>query len=359
MHPASLVTPQDMRRLWLSCASMFKDLMRIDHDTASINRTYARVRAFLSEIEALDAALQPARSKPLYLAKYNFPSLLRATEHLAKFGNIRDLHEGGIEGEAMVKQLRPLVPNGLKNRFATHLLNKAFRDYSLDRMVRHLGTASEHASAQHDLDENNASSADESCTPDIDDHEVDADMDEVDPAVVADSDTEVDDDDDPYEHMRNILDAPDDSPDDDHDLCSAVSSDVTAPLLFRRYSSRAIVEQYLAQGVPLSVVITNQKGNQRIGVIVAKCNEWWLLPLTIDEMLFDDPLGFTYFHVRLHAAEENRLVQTKENGQTPKYYHIQLLNYVTLLPALWLAEPFPYALLTMEGEYLNAESIFV
>jgi hypothetical protein len=36
-----------------------------------------------------------------------------------------------------------------------------------------------------------------------------------------------------------------------------------------------------------------------------------------------------------------------------------LLNYVTLLPALWLAVPFPYALLTMEGEHLNAESIFV
>jgi hypothetical protein len=364
VHPASLVTPQDMRRLWLSCASMFKDLMRIDHDTASINRTYARVRAFLSEIEALDVALQPARSKPLCLAKYNFPSLLRATDHLAKFGNIRDLHEGGIEGEAMVKQLRPLVPNGLKNRFATHLLNKVFRDYSLDRILRYLGPASEHASAQNDLDgqrgpDNNAASTDESCTPNIDDGEVEADMDEVDPATDADSDTEVDNEDDPYEHMRHILDAPDDSPDDDHDPTSAVASDVPAPLLFRRYSSRAIVEQYLAQGVPLSVVITNQKGNQRIGVIVAKCNEWWLLPLTINEMHFDDPLGFTYFHVRLHAAEENRLVQTKENGQTPKYCHIQLLNYVTLLPALWLAVPFPYALLTMEGEHLNAESIFV
>jgi hypothetical protein len=136
VQPASTVKPQDMRRLWLSCSTMFKDLMRVEHDSASINRTVARVRAFLSEIEELDSLLQPDRSKPLYLAKYNFPSLLRATEHVREFGNIRDLHEGGIEGEAMVKQLRPLVPNGLKDRFATHLLAKAFRDYSLTRVLQ-------------------------------------------------------------------------------------------------------------------------------------------------------------------------------------------------------------------------------
>jgi hypothetical protein len=92
IHSAAAVFPRDMRRLWLSCSTMFKDLMRVEHDAFSINRTNARVRAFLSEIEALDHLLQPSRSKPLYLAKYNFPSLLRAATHLAQFGNIRDLH---------------------------------------------------------------------------------------------------------------------------------------------------------------------------------------------------------------------------------------------------------------------------
>jgi hypothetical protein len=70
------VDPRDMPRLWCSCSNMCKDLMHVNHTTASINRTDAQVRAFLAKIEALDAALQPAREKPLYLAKYNFPSLL-------------------------------------------------------------------------------------------------------------------------------------------------------------------------------------------------------------------------------------------------------------------------------------------
>ena len=106
---------RDMRRLWLSCLGMFKDLMRVHHDASTINWTMAPVQAFLSDIEALDKVLHPARTLPLYLAKYNFPSLMRAVSHLQLFGNIQDLHEGGIEGEAIVKVLRPLVPKGLKD----------------------------------------------------------------------------------------------------------------------------------------------------------------------------------------------------------------------------------------------------
>jgi hypothetical protein len=45
-----------------------------------------------SQFEALDILLQPARAKPLFLAKYNFSSLLRALSHLKPFNeNVRDL----------------------------------------------------------------------------------------------------------------------------------------------------------------------------------------------------------------------------------------------------------------------------
>jgi hypothetical protein len=38
---ADLVRPRDMRRLWWLCSSMFKDLMLVNHDTTTINRTDA------------------------------------------------------------------------------------------------------------------------------------------------------------------------------------------------------------------------------------------------------------------------------------------------------------------------------
>jgi hypothetical protein len=83
-----------------------------------------------------------------------------------------------------------------------------------------------------------------------------------------------------------------------------------------------------------------------------------LLPLRIDEMQLDDNNGFTYFKITLHQPNERMLVQTKGNGHLANN-PVQLLNYATLLPALWLEAPVPYALLTKEGEHLNGASKFI
>jgi hypothetical protein len=292
---------------------MFKELMQVAHDKWSINRTKARVKAFLSEIERLDLLLQPARIKPLYLAKYNFPSLLRAVTHLRQFGNIRDLHEGGIEGEGMVKVLRPLVPRGLKPHFVTHLLRKVLRDRTLDRIMQNLDTkdmAKDTATEYDDEDQNHLGS------------------------------------------MDTALDKLQDQEEESPFLCDDPDVPHCAPLLFRRYNTRAVVDHYLRTGVPLSVVFTNQNNKQRIGVIVSMCNQWILLPLNIGRMCYDDDLGFTYFDIWLHAESHKMLVQEKTPNQQPTY-HMKLVNYGLLLPAQWLNPTCPYALLTMEGEYLN------
>jgi hypothetical protein len=344
-----MVDGRDMRRLWWSCSSMFKDLMRVNHDTTTINRTDARVRAFLSNIESLDASLQPARVTPLYLAKYNFPSLLRAVTHLRPFGNIRDLHEGGIEGEAMVKVLRPLLPNGLKGEFAHHLLRKAFRDATVDRLLLNLEVCDDTKYVRNDSasvltptadsrEDNSFEETNSGTTTSV--NLIDSDDDE---------DDDVDDGEDPFVHMRHVLHGEEDNTNNDE---VGVAS-----LLFRRYRTLAIVESYFILGVPVSVVVTNQKGPQRIGVIVATCNEWWLLPIRMAQLQYDDDLGFTYFQVELYPKENQILVRTKHDCKNPKY-HIELLNYATLLPAFWLKAPLPYALMTTEGEHLDANYDF-
>ena len=152
--------------------------------------------------------------------------------------------------------------------------------------------------------------------------------------------------------MRHILD------DVDIPTDGNVVSMEPSPLLFRRYRTFALVNRYLTLGVPISVVMTDQTGPQRMGVIVATGNEWWLLPLRTGKMEYDDDLGFTYFQVDFYPKEDHVLVRTKEDLAKP-IYHIQLINYATLLPALWLEAPFPYALLTAEGDHLDANYNFV
>jgi hypothetical protein len=95
-----------------------------------------------------------------------------------------------------------------------------------------------------------------------------------------------------------------------------------------------------------------------MGVIVATCNEWWLLPLRVGQMEYDDDLGFTYFQVSLYPKDFQMLVRTKVDGANP-IYNVQLLNYATLLPALWLEPPLPYAIMMTEGDHLDANLDFV
>ena len=103
----------------------------------------------------------------------------------------------------------------------------------------------------------------------------------------------------------------------------------------------------------MAMVITDQPGIPRMGVIVATCNEWWLLPVHIGRVQYEDDLGFTYFLVELYPQEDMVKVREKMDGEQAKYI-IQLVNYASLLPAVWLERPFPYALLTLEGDHLNA-----
>jgi hypothetical protein len=319
VNPARLVSPRDRRCLLVTCHTMFKELMQINHDQWSINRTEARVKAFLSKIEGLDALLQPTRTKPLYLAKYNFPSLLRAVTHLRQFGNIRDLHEGGIEGEGMVKVLRPLVPRGLKPNFATHLLQKVMRNSTLDRIMNNIDTSE----------------------------------------TVAENETGGDiEDNNPLVNMDTPLDQFQDDEEESPFLSDDPGVPQCAPLMFRRYNTRAVVDHYLSTGIPLSVVFTNQNNQQRIGVIVLMCNQWILVPLNIGRVCYDDDLGFTYFDIWLHAESHELLVREKKPNQPPTY-HVKLVNYGLLLPAQWINTPRPYALVTVEGEYLNKDYSFV
>jgi hypothetical protein len=219
----------------------------------------------------------------------------------------------------MVKVLRPLVPRGLKPHFATHLLRKVLRDNSLDRIMQNLDRTV--PASEVDTEDREESNPQGSMLHTVHD------------------DIYGNDDDPPF-------------------LCDDPEVPQCSPLLFRRYSTRALVNHYLLTGVPLAIVFTNLNNKHRIGVIVSMCNQWILLPLNIGRMCYDDDLGFAYFDVWLHEESHELLVREKLPNQPPTYY-VTLVNYGILLPAQWQNAPCPYALMTMEGEYLNKDFSFV
>jgi hypothetical protein len=241
----------------------------------------------------------------------------------------------------------------LKHNFAHHLLRKAFRDTTVDRLLLNVDDREDTAATgwRPPVADNlcpEAHLAREATLDSSDDEDDDESV------VSTASDDEALLPGDPFQHMRHVLDnggegeIPPGMPDGTE----------PAPLLFRRYSTLATVEAYFTLGVPMSLVLTTTTGPQRMGFIVATGHEWWLLPVRIGQVELDDDLGFTYFQIELYPTEEQRLVRTKQDGEHPTF-HMELLNYVTLLPALWLQEPFPYAVVTTEGDHLDAAYNFV
>jgi hypothetical protein len=100
-----------------------------------MHRATASVMRFLSLVEVLDAKLSPKRTKPIWIAKFNFLGLLRVCESFVQFGHVRNLYEGGEIGEAIVKQLRPFVAKGVHGRWATNLLLSHYRNCTLDLLI--------------------------------------------------------------------------------------------------------------------------------------------------------------------------------------------------------------------------------
>ena len=90
---------------------------------------------FLGHIEMLDLKLHPKHEKPIWIAKFNFLGLLRVCESFSNFKHVRNLYEGGVIGEGVVKELRPLVAKGVHNKWATNLLLSYYRHLSIDLLM--------------------------------------------------------------------------------------------------------------------------------------------------------------------------------------------------------------------------------
>ena len=61
--------------------------------------------------------------------------LLRVCESFVHFKHVRNLYEGGVIGEGVVKVLRPLVAKGVHNQWATNLLLAYYRHRTLDMLI--------------------------------------------------------------------------------------------------------------------------------------------------------------------------------------------------------------------------------
>jgi hypothetical protein len=134
--PNVRVASSEIRDLVWRTFNMFRALFCTDiAGTKAKNRSTASVMHFLSLIEDLDVRMHPKRTKPIWIAKFNFLSLLRACESFERFNHLRNLYEGGDLGEGVVKDLRPLTAKGVGAQWATNLLLAYYRRSTLGMLI--------------------------------------------------------------------------------------------------------------------------------------------------------------------------------------------------------------------------------
>lgn len=135
-QPKESITTSEIRNLVASMYNMFRAIFCTDlFGVSAKNRATASVMRFLSLMEVLDRKLNPKRDKPIWIAKYNFLGLLRTCESFDHFRHARNLYEGGVIGEGVVKLLRPLTAAGTHRKWATNLLLKHYRQLTLDLLI--------------------------------------------------------------------------------------------------------------------------------------------------------------------------------------------------------------------------------
>ena len=94
-------------------------------------------KQFLSSVHSITDCLYYGDGEKLfYLKKYNFVSLLRGMiDGKKNWTSGKYIHEGGIEGEGMVKELRPLLPNNLRKDFAVNLIKKIYNKNGIETFL--------------------------------------------------------------------------------------------------------------------------------------------------------------------------------------------------------------------------------
>jgi hypothetical protein len=112
-----------MRHLLVLLFRVFAVLFSRDtKELEAANRFEALVIQFLDCVERIGKACHTDKKQPIWLSKYGMLGVLRCRQHFLAYRYPHSLYEGGIEGEGMVKELRPLCLNAVHAGWPLNLM---------------------------------------------------------------------------------------------------------------------------------------------------------------------------------------------------------------------------------------------
>ncbi|MFY7881041.1 MAG: hypothetical protein ACOVR6_01995 [Fimbriimonas sp.] len=111
------------------------------------------IKIFLTAFETFDGEMRGPRDKPTWITSYNFMCLMNIPLMLRNFGPVRNLWEGGGQGEKIIGLLKPLW-FGFRKNWHLNLMNNLLKRMAIDRVqCAYKKIAEEPNSCPQDIDE--------------------------------------------------------------------------------------------------------------------------------------------------------------------------------------------------------------
>lgn len=114
-----------------ACTAMIARLMVDAVNEEIINDADRFVRIFLSYVHRFDKLMTQNQNNinpvPQWIAKANFLSLPRVIEAMRVFGPLRLLFEGGVNGEGILKYIKPFLSSGYRDQWHVNCMVRLLR----------------------------------------------------------------------------------------------------------------------------------------------------------------------------------------------------------------------------------------
>ncbi|KAL7563782.1 hypothetical protein ACA910_020466 [Epithemia clementina (nom. ined.)] len=124
--------------VWKSLHSLLQIVMRTGKDAINTEEIDYQVKRFLSCCAKVDQGLQSSEDsheKPSWVTLYNFMSLLNLPDAVRQFGPLRNIWEGGTQGEGFLRYVKREMSMGLRSNWQKRLLTRIYKRKSLAMLL--------------------------------------------------------------------------------------------------------------------------------------------------------------------------------------------------------------------------------
>lgn len=133
--PVPVLELAQVRDVVLALGDMLECIMGAAVIEETPKKARVLIKWFLHKFDVLDVSLRRGKDSPAIISKYNFMCLMNIPLIMERFGPIRNLWEGGFRGEGFLRITKPLVTQGLKLGWESHLMKKLLRNKALDTLL--------------------------------------------------------------------------------------------------------------------------------------------------------------------------------------------------------------------------------